>query len=481
MADYDLVIRNTTIATAADVVRGDIGISAGRVVALGEQLDRGRREIDASGLIAVPGGIDAHVHFDQDTADGSVFCDDFESGSRAAAAGGTTTIVPFAYQNKGQSLRDTVNKYHRRAEGKSLIDYAFHVILTDPSEKVMGQDFSALVADGYTSFKLYMTYDGLKLTDREMLDALAAARREQAMLMIHAENSDCISWLTERLEWKGMTAAKFHATSRPFVVEREATHRAISLAELLDVPMLLVHVSAKEAMHEIQRAQARGLRVYGETCPQYLFLSEEDFDKPGDEGAKCVCSPPPRDVENQEHIWTGLSANTFHVLSSDHAAFRYDDVRGKKLPGAAQSFRKIPNGVPGVETRLPLLFSEGVNQGRISLQQFVGLSSTNAPTTYGLHPRKGTIAVGADADIVLWDPKRRVTLANAMLHHNCDYTPYEGRQLVGYPVMTFSRGELVMEEGRMNGLAGRGQFQRCDRPEPARPSGKPLIDPSIFN
>ena len=215
MAEYDLVIRNTTIATAADVVKGDIGISAGRVVALGEQLDKGKKEIDATGLIAVPGGIDAHVHFDQDTADGSVFCDDFESGSRAAAAGGTTTIIPFAYQSRGQGLRDVVDRYHKRANGKSLIDYAFHVILSDPSEKIMGQDFPALVAEGYTSFKVYMTYDDIKLTDRQMLDALAAARREQAMLMIHAENSDCIAWLTERLELKGMTAAKFHATSRP--------------------------------------------------------------------------------------------------------------------------------------------------------------------------------------------------------------------------------------------------------------------------
>jgi dihydropyrimidinase len=203
------------------------------------------------------------------------------------------------------------------------------------------------------------------------------------MLMIHAENSDCIGWLTERLELKGMTAAKFHATSRPFVVEREATHRAISLAELLDVPMLLVHVSSKEAMHEIQRAQARGLRVYGETCPQYLFLSEEDFEKPGDEGSKCVCSPPPRGTDNQEHIWTGLSANTFQVLSSDHAAFKYDDVRGKKLPGADKSFRRIPNGVPGVETRLPLLFSEAST--RPPHLAAVRGSPRPTPPVYGLH------------------------------------------------------------------------------------------------
>jgi len=480
MAEYDLVVRNTTIATAVDVVRGDIGIVGGRVVALGSRLAKGTKEIDATGRVAVPGGIDAHVHFDQDTADGSEFCDGFESGSRAAAAGGTTTIIPFAYQHRGQGLREAVANYHLRANGKSLVDYAFHVILSDPNERVMGQDFPALVADGCTSFKIYMTYDDVKLNDRQILDALAAARREQAMLMIHAENSDCISWLTEHLELKGMTAAKFHATSRPFIVEREATHRAISLAELLDVPMLLVHVSAKEAMEQIQMAQARGLRVYGETCPQYLFLSEEDFDKPGDEGAKCVCSPPPRGTDNQEHIWNGLASGAFQVLSSDHAAFRYDDPKGKKLPGATQAFRRIPNGVPGVETRLPLLFSEGVNKGRITLQQFVALSSTNAAKIYGLHPRKGTIAIGSDADIVLWDPARKVSLTNSILHHNCDYTPYEGMELTGYPVLTLSRGEVIAEEGRMSGLAGRGRFLRCDRPEPARPRGRPIIDPAIF-
>jgi dihydropyrimidinase len=480
MSEYELVIRGATIATAADVVQGDIGVSGGRVVALGERLARGHREIDARGMIATPGGIDAHVHFDQDMPDGALLCDDFESGSRAAAAGGTTTIIPFAFQQRGQSLRAAVDEYHRRAAGKALVDYAFHVILTDPSERVMGQDFPALVADGYTSFKIYMTYDGLKLSDRQILDALVSARREQAILMIHAENTDSIEWLTERLERKGFTAPKHHAASRPFVVEREATHRAISLSELLDVPMLLVHVSAKEAMREIQRAQARGLRIYGETCPQYLFLSEEDFDKPGDEGSKCVCSPPPRGRENQEHLWTGLASGAFHVVSSDHAAFRYDDQRGKKLPGAAQTFRRIPNGVPGVETRLPLLFSEGVNRGRITLQQFVALTSTNPARIYGLHPRKGTIAIGADADIVLWDPAKKIRLSNDLLHHNCDYTPYEGIELTGYPAMTLARGEIVFEGGRVTGDAGRGRFLRCDRPEAARPRGRPVVDPALL-
>ena len=451
-------------------------------MALGERLDKGRREIDATGLIAVPGGIDAHVHFDQDTADGSVFCDDFESGSRAAAAGGTTTIIPFAYQNKGQPLRDAVNKYHKRAEGKSLIDYAFHVILSDASEKIMGQDFTALVADGYTSFKVYMTYDDVKLTDREMLDALAAARREQAMLMIHAENSDCITWLTERLELKGMTAAKFHATSRPFVVEREATHRAISLAELLDVPMLLVHVSAKEAMHEIQRAQARGLRVYGETCPQYLFLSEEDFEKPGDEGSKCVCSPPPRGTDNQEHIWTGLA--------------------GQHLPGAVvgprrlQVRRRARQEAAGRRHRASARSPTACRASRRACRCCSPRASTRAASPCSSSwrsprptPPRSTACIRARArsrsaptpTSCCGIPTRKVSLTNSILHHNCDYTPYEGRELTGYPVMTLSRGEVVMDEGRMSGSAGRGLFQKCDRPEAARPRGRPLIDPSIFN
>ena len=262
------------------------------------------------------------------------------------------------------------------------------------------------------------------------------------------------------------------------MVEREATHRAISLAELLDVPMLLVHVSAKEAMHEIQRAQARGLKVYGETCPQYLFLSEEDFDKPGDEGSKCVCSPPPRGTENQEHIWTGLSANTFQVLSSDHAAFKYDDPRGKKLPGADKSFRRIPNGVPGVETRLPLLFSEGVNKGRITLQQFVALSSTNAAKIYGLHPRKGTIAVGADADIVLWDPDAQGE------PHQLDPAPQLRLHALRGPRADRLPGDdPVARRGR----DGRRQDERLGRPRPvpemrpprARPPARQAADRSV--
>jgi len=468
MSDFDLVIRNGTVATAADVSRCDIGIKAGKVAALAERLTGGR-EIDAGGKLVLPGGVDAHCHFDQPTGDGSQMADDFRTGSISAACGGTTTIIPFAAQAKGQSLRAAVEDYHGRAAGKAVIDYAFHLIISDPSPQVLGQELPALLRDGYTSFKIYMTYDDLKLDDRQVLDVLEFARREGAMAMIHAENSDCIAWLTEKLEAAGRTAPRYHATSRPPPVEREATHRAITLAELIDVPVLIVHVSGREAIEQIRWAQGRGLKIYAETCPQYLFLSEEDLDRPGFEGAKCVCSPPPRGKDNQAFVWQGLTGGVFQVFSSDHAPFRFDTPTGKRNAGADAPFRAVPNGIPGVETRLPLLFSEGVMAGRLPLESFVALTATNPAKIYGLHPRKGTIVVGADADLVLWDPERRVTLTNALLHHNVDYTPYEGMRLTGWPVMTLSRGEPVCRDGAPLGAPGRGQFLPCALPQPATP------------
>ena len=468
MSDFDLVIRNGTVATAADVSRCDIGIKAGKVAALAERLTGGR-EIDAGGKLVLPGGVDAHCHFDQPTGDGSQMADDFRTGSISAACGGTTTIIPFAAQAKGQSLRAAVEDYHDRAAGKAVIDYAFHLIISDPSPQVLGQELPALLRDGYTSFKIYMTYDDLKLDDRQVLDVLEFARREGAMAMIHAENSDCIAWLTEKLEAAGRTAPRYHATSRPPPVEREATHRAITLAELIDVPVLIVHVSGREAIEQIRWAQGRGLKIYAETCPQYLFLSEEDLDRPGFEGAKCVCSPPPRGKDNQAFVWQGLTGGVFQVFSSDHAPFRFDTPTGKRNAGADAPFRAVPNGIPGVETRLPLLFSEGVMAGRLPLESFVALTATNPAKIYGLHPRKGTIVVGADADLVLWDPERRVTLTNALLHHNVDYTPYEGMRLTGWPVMTLSRGEPVCRDGAPLGAPGRGQFLPCALPQPATP------------
>jgi dihydropyrimidinase len=479
-AAFDLVLRDATVATAADTMRCDVGIRGGRIAALGEDLADGAEEIGAGGALVTPGGVDGHCHFEQELPDGAQLADDFLSGTRSAACGGTTTIIPFACQFKGQSMRAAVADYHRRAEGKPVIDYAFHLIVSDPNPQVLGQEMPALIRDGYTSFKIYMTYDILKLADREILDVLALARRERAMTMIHAENSDVITWLTEKLELAGRTAPKHHATSRPVPVEREATHRAITFSELLDVPILIVHVSSRDATEQIRWAQSRGLRIYAETCPQYLLLTESDLDKPGGEGAKCVCSPPPRSAADQAAIWEGLANGTFTIVSSDHSPFSYAGPKGKFLHGPNPPFTKIPNGVPGVETRLPLLFSEGVGKGRITLQQFVALTATNPARLYGLYPRKGTIAIGADADLVLWDTERDVEITNSMLHHNVDYTPYEGIRVRGWPKLVLSRGEAVMRDGEPLGAPGRGRYLRCDPPAAAAPRGRPVVDPALF-
>jgi len=469
-SDLDLVVRNARVATASDTFDADIGIRAGRIVQLGLGLPPGRREIDAAGRTVTPGGVDAHCHLDQPMEPPVRMADDFDTGTRSAACGGTTTVIPFAAQAKGQSLRAAVDDYHRRAEGKAHVDHAFHLIVSDPTPQVLGEELPALIREGYTSFKIYMTYDDLKLDDGQILDVLEVARRHDAMAMIHAENADCIEWLTKRLEAAGRTAPRFHAHARPMLVEREATHRAISLAELVDVPVLIVHVSGREAVEQIRWARAHGLNVFAETCPQYLFLTAEDLGLDDSyHGAKCVCSPPPRNRENQEVIWNGLADGLFTVFSSDHAPFKYDAPEGKKPGGEEVPFRHIPNGIPGLETRLPLLYTHGVLKGRITLNRFVELTSTNPAKAYGLHPRKGTIAVGADADLVIWGTEP-CTIRNADLHHAVDYTPYEGIALDAWPAVTLSRGEVVWD-GRFHPRAGRGEFLRRERPSllPRRP------------
>ena len=464
MGEHDLVIRNARVATAADTTSCDIGISAGRIAALARGLPKGPKEIDAGGRNVLPGGVDGHCHLDQPMPAPMKMADDFESGTRSAACGGTTTVIPFAAQQKGHSLRAAVQDYHRRADGKACIDYAFHLIVTDPTEQVLTGELPALIREGYTSFKIYMTYDDLKLGDGQILDVLEVARAHGAMAMIHAENSECIEWLTRRLERAGKTAPRFHADSRPMLVEREATHRAIALSELVDVPILIVHVSGREAVEQIRWAHAHGLRIHAETCPQYLFLTADALGLDGYQGAKCVCSPPPRDKANQRVIWDALLDGLFTVFSSDHAPFRYEDPHGKKLGGREVAFRYIPNGIPGIETRLPLLFSEGVLQGRLSANRFVELTATNPAKLYGLYPRKGTIAVGGDADLVIWDETRELTIGNEMLHHAVDYTPYEGMRIRGWPALTLSRGEVVWEGGQFLGRPGRGEFLKCGIP-----------------
>jgi dihydropyrimidinase len=472
VATFDTIIRGGTVVTETDTTICDVGILDGQIAALGHDVGAAADTIDASGRLVLPGGIDSHVHLAQPSGPGIAMADDFESGTRSAAFGGNTLVMPFCIQEKGKSLRAALTEYHAKAKGKCYVDTSFHLVISDPTESVLGQELPAVVADGYSSFKIFMTYEALKLADYEILQVLAVARETGALVMVHAENDDAIRFLAERLERAGHTAPINHALSRPIPVEREATHRAISLAELLDVPIMIVHVSNGQAMEEIARAQARGLKIYGETCPQYLVLKASDIAGLDIEGAKLVCSPPPRDAASQEACWDGLRRGVFSVFSSDHCPFRYNDERGKRVPKGRTNFRYVPNGIPGVETRLPILFSEGVGKGRITLQQFVALTSTNHARMYGLYPRKGAIAVGADADIAIWDPERRVRISSELLHDACDYTPYEGIEVIGWPVLTMVRGSVVVRDGELIGKRGFGNHLARELPQSAFPTGR---------
>jgi dihydropyrimidinase len=478
MSEFDLIIKGGTVATASDTFLSDVAVRDGRVAALGFGLGSADREIDANGMLVLPGGIDAHCHIEQESSTMLMTADDFYSGSVSAAFGGNTTFIPFAAQHRGQKLRDVVKIAHERAGPKSVIDFAFHLIISDPTEHVLGQELPALIKDGYSSFKVYMTYEMLKIDDHQMLDVLSLARRHGAMTMVHAENNDVINWLSERLLNKGHVEPKYHAVSHNAIAESEASRRAIDLARLADAKLLIVHVSAPEAAHAILKARNRGLPIYGETCPQYLFLTAEDLDRDGMEGAKFCCSPPPRDKAGQEAIWLGLTNGTFQVFSSDHAPYRYDET-GKFSAGPTPTFKKIANGVPGIETRMPLLFSEGVGKGRLNLNQFVALTSTNAAKIYGLHPRKGTIAIGSDADIAIWDPDWKRTITQSMLHDNMDYTPYEGMDITGWPRTVINQGRVVVENETLQVERGSGMFLEREPldPIPSEPNDNTPLNP----
>jgi dihydropyrimidinase len=473
MAEFDLVVRNAKIVNEDRQIEGDIAVKDGVIAAIGPDIKgKGTREIDAGGKFVLPGGIDSHAHIEQKSGFGIMCADDFYSGTVSAAFGGTTTVIPFAAQHRGMSLRQVVKDYHEAATPKAVIDYAFHLIVTDPSPQALGQELPALIRDGYTSFKIYMTYDAMKVSDYQMLDILALARKDGALVMVHAENHDMIQWLAHHLVEQGHGAPKFHAIAHARVAEAEATNRAISLARLVDAPMLIVHVSEIEAIETIRQAQKKGLKIYGETCPQYIALTADDMDKPGVEGAMWCCSPPPRDAAAQEAVWEGLKDGTFQTFSSDHAPYQFNE--GGKIPkGDKTTFKEMANGVPGIELRLPLLFSEGVQKGRITLQQFVQLGSTNHARLYGLYPQKGVIAVGSDADLAIWDADKDITVKWTDLHDNVGYTPYEGRQIKGWPVTVVSRGRVVVDHGKLDAERGSGKFLPCASPDSSKPLGNP--------
>ncbi|SOC82442.1 dihydropyrimidinase [Ensifer adhaerens] len=459
MSTLDLIIRNGTVATASDVFKADIGVSGGRIVQIGQSLEGAVRVIDATGKYVLPGGIDSHVHISQPSGEGIVMADNFESGTLSALFGGNTTIMPFCLPEKGQSLREALTTYHHLAEGNCYTDVSFHLIISDPSPSIIGQELPALVADGYRSLKVFMTYEGLRLNDAEILSVLDVARTTGATVMVHCENEDAIRYLIEKHELAGEVAPRAHASTRPVAVEREATHRALSLAEIAEVPIVIVHVSNGQTMEEIARARARGLKVFAETCPQYLTLTAKDLDGMDWEGAKMVCSPPPRDEAAQADCWRGIETGLFDLFSSDHCPFRYDDPKGKLNPKGRANFRHIPNGIPGVETRLPILFSKGVMTGLIDLPRFVALTSTNHAKTYGLYPQKGSLAIGSDADITIWDPGVKRTIRHSDMHDGSDYSPYEGMEITGWPTTVILGGKVMIEDEALMGKKGQGAYR----------------------
>ena len=459
MSTFDLVIRGGTVVTATDAAPGDVGIKDGVVTAVGRGLAGGATTVDADGMLVMPGGVDSHVHLDQPPV-GAQMCDNFDTGTASAAAGGTTTIISFAWQTKGSSLAAAVEDYHAKAK-RARVDYAFHLTITDPTPTVLKEELPRLVAEGNRSIKVFMTYDGVRVDDAGVIRILAEARRNRALVCVHAEHHDLLAWLTEQLVEAGLTAPKYHPWAKPMVVEREAVNRIVALAEALDVPIQVFHVSGAESGAEIERAQQRGLKVWAETCAHYLVLTADDLDRPGMEGAKFVFGPPARTKADQEALWSYIRRGVIGVVSSDHSPTRFD-ATGKKIAGENAPFHKIPNGIPGLAARLPVLFTEGVSKGRIDAPTFVRLVSTNPAKLFGLHPRKGTIAVGSDADIVIFDPNKSVTLTNASMHHGGDFTPYEGYRTQGYPVATYVRGTLVFDGRAVVGEPGHGRYLARD-------------------
>ncbi|HEY0546217.1 MAG TPA: dihydropyrimidinase [Pyrinomonadaceae bacterium] len=448
------LIRNGRIITAVDDYKADIQIEDETISIIGAKLEmEADRVIDASGKLVIPGGIDPHTHMELPFG-GTQASDDFRTGTIAAAHGGTTTIIDFAVQYKGQALLEAVDNWHQKAEGKTAIDYGFHLITTELEDNQI-EELHTVMDEGITSFKLFMAYPGVFLVDdATIFRAMSAAGERGGLICMHAENGIVINEIIKRALEQGRTAPKYHALTRPTRAEAEGVHRAIAIAEMAESPVYIVHLSCADALEKVREARDRGLPAFAETCPQYLFLSYDNYEEPGFEGAKYVMTPPLREKWNQAELWKGLKTDDLQVVSTDHCPFCMKEQ--KEL--GKDDFSKIPNGAPGVEHRVPLIYNGGVVENRISLNRFVELTSTAAAKMFGLFPKKGTIAVGSDADIVIFDAEKQQTISAATHHMNVDYSAYEGKTITGVVETVLSRGRVVIENGEYVGKAGDGKF-----------------------
>ena len=472
---FSTVIRGGSAVLPTGVARVDIGIRGETIAAIGERLGPGEREIDATGRIVAPGGVDPHAHIEQVSGGGLLNADSFESATVSAAFGGTTTVIPFAAQHVGHALDRVLDDYHRLADRGAVIDYAFHMILADPNEATLKTHLPKLVRDGHASIKVFMTYDRIKLDDEQMLDVLAAARDNGAFVCVHAENHGMISFMSKRLLANGRTGPSAHWMSHPRLAEVDAIQRVAAMSQLVDQPVMVFHVSTAEGADVVARARRDGVKLFGETCPHYLLMTAADVDKPGLDGAKWMCSPPLRQASDQAALWDALARGDLQVVSSDHAPYRFD-ASGKLSAGPNPNFKQIANGLPGLEVRLPLMFDAAVTHGRLGLKKFVELTSTAPAQLYGLHPKKCALLVGADADLVVWNPKKTMWLSSAMLHDNTGYTPYEGRSVTGWPETVLSRGRVAVRDGRLHVARGSGRFLPRAAGEAAQPLGRPAAE-----
>src|SRR5262245_55529137 len=451
------LIKGGHVVTAVDSYVADILIEGSTIALIGRDLERivdsPDKTIDANGRLVFPGGIDPHTHMDLPFG-GTAASDDFETGTRAAAFGGTTTIIDFAVQYRGQSLNQALDGWFAKAEGKATIDYGFHLIVTDlPDHRL--SELVGLINQGVSSFKLFMAYPGVFLVDdATIFKAMSTAGEKGGLICMHAENGVVIDVQVKRAIAEGRTAPKYHALTRPTIAEAEGVHRSIAIAQMANSPVYIVHLSCYDALKEVQSARDLGLPAFAETCPQYLFLDYSYYEQEGFEGAKYVMTPPLRDKSNQEQLWKGLRGDDLQVISTDHCPFCFKEQ--KEL--GRDDFSKFPNGGPGVEDRMSLIYDGGVVQNRISLNRFVELTSTAAAKIFGLFPKKGTIAVGSDADIVIFDPNREKTISAKTHHMRVDYSAYEGRTVRGVTETVLSRGNVIVENGTFKGKAGAGQF-----------------------